>query len=474
MSPSRKETDALGSRHIPTDSLWGIHTLRAMENFPLSGRPLHPALIRAFGLVKLAAAQTNHRLGSWQDDPAKAEAILAACREMVEGELGQWVVVDGLQGGAGTSANMNVNEVLANRALESLGCALGDYKRINPLDDLNRHQSTNDVFPTALRVAALELLAQLEHKVVALQEAFQQQEQRWAHVVKVARTELQDAVLITAGRGFGAYAEAINRDRWRIAKCHERLRVVNLGGTAVGTGLAAPRRYIFEVTETLRELTGLGLARAENLVEATQNADVFVEVSGILKAHATNLLKICSDLRLLSSGPDAGLGELRLPRRQAGSSIMPGKVNPVIPEAVSQAAMLVIGNDAALTLACASGSLELNPFLPLVAQTLLDNLDLLTRADDILCRHCIEGIEVDTDRCAQQVANATATITALVPVIGHERATELAAMAVRTGRSIRELARVEAGIDDQQFDQLTSATAVCRLGFVPSSPRTNR
>lgn len=470
MPMSRLETDALGSREIPCDSLWGIHTLRALENFPLSGRPLHPALIRALGVVKLAAAQTNHRLGIWQDDADKAEAILAACREMADGGLGQWVVVDGLQGGAGTSANMNVNEVLANRALELLGCVKGEYGRISPLDDLNRHQSTNDVFPTALRVAALELLAQLEQKVVALQEAFQQQEQRWAHVVKVARTEMQDAVLITAGRGFGAYAEAINRDRWRLSKCHERLRVVNLGGTAVGTGLAAPRRYIFEVTETLRELTGLGLARAENLVEATQNADVFVEVSGMLKAHAANLLKICSDLRLLGSGPDAGLGELRLPQRQTGSSIMPGKVNPVIPEAVSQAAMLVIGNDAALTQACASGNLELNPFLPLVAQTLLDNLDLLSRADDILCRHCVEGIEVDAGRCAQQVSNATAAVTALVPVIGHERATELAATAVRTGRSIRELARVEAGIDDEQFDQLTSAIAVCRLGFVPSSP----
>ena len=474
MPPSRLETDPLGCREIPSDSLWGIHTLRAMENFPISGRSLHPALTRALGVVKLAAARTNHRLGAWQDDPTKADAILAACREMADGRLNQWVVVDGLQGGAGTSANMNVNEVLANRALELLGCPKGDYGRINPLYDLNRHQSTNDVFPTALRVAALELLGRLEQQVVALQEAFQRQEQRWADVVKVARTEMQDAVLITAGRGFGAYAEAVNRDRWRLSKCYERLRVVNLGGTAVGTGLAAPRRYIFEVTETLRELTGFGLARAENLVEATQNADVFVEVSGILKAHAANLLKICSDLRLLGSGPDAGLGELRLPRRQAGSSIMPGKVNPVIPEAVSQAAMVVIGNDAALTLACASGSLELNPFLPLVAQTLLDNLDLLTRADDILRRHCIDGIEVDADRCARQVANATAAVTALVPVIGHERATELATLAARTGRTIRELARVEAGIDDEQFDQLTSATAVCRLGFVPSTPQTNR
>ncbi len=469
MTSPRIETDLLGVRAIPAEALWGIHTLRAVENFPLTGRPLHPVLVRALGLVKLAAAQTNRRLGAWRDDMAKAEAIVAACREMAEGGLVDTVVVDCLQGGAGTSANMNVNEVLANRALEILGLARGDYERVSPLGDLNRHQSTNDVFPTALKVAALLLLVTLEQRVVALQEALQRQEQRWAHVVKVGRTELQDAVLITAGRTFGAFAEAINRDRWRISKCHERLRVINLGGTAVGTGLAAPRQYIFEVAETLREVTGLNLARAENLVEATQNADVFVEVSGILKAHATTLFKICSDLRLLGSGPDAGIGELRLPRRQAGSSIMPGKVNPVIPEAVSQAAMLAIGNDSALTLACASGSLELNPFLPLVAVTLLDTIDLLARADDILCRHCIDGIEVDEARCARQVENATATVTALLPAIGHDKAAAIARLAAETGRSVRELARSEAGINDTEFDRLTSATAVCRLGYAPSS-----
>jgi aspartate ammonia-lyase len=467
MVATRTEQDALGSCQIPAEALWGIHTLRAVENFPLSGRPLHPMLIRSLGAVKLAAALTNRRLGAWRTDTPKAEAIIAACRAMAAGELTAAIIVDGLQGGAGTSANMNVNEVLANRALELLGCGKGQYDRISPLDDLNRHQSTNDVFPTALRVAALQLLDRLEQRVVALQEAFQAQEQRWAHVVKVARTEMQDAVLITAGRNFGAYAEAINRDRWRISKCHERLRVVNLGGTAVGTGLAAPRRYIFEVTETLREVTGLSLARAENLVEATQNTDVFVEVSGILKAHAASLLKICSDLRLLSSGPDAGLAEIRLPRRQAGSSIMPGKINPVIPEAVSQAAMQVIGNDTTLTLACASGSLELNPFLPLVAVTLLDNLELLSRADDILCRHCVSGIEVDAARCSAHVANSTAAATALVSAIGHKRASEIAELASHTGASVRHLAEQHAGISGEYFDELTSATAVCRLGFVP-------
>lgn len=395
----RVEHDLLGEREVPAEALYGIHTVRALENFPLAGRPVHPELVSAYGTVKLACALTNRSLGAWGDDPAKAAAIEQACREMAEGKLTEHVVVDLLQGGAGTSTNMNVNEVLANRALQLLGEPLGRYSRVSPLDDLNLHQSTNDTYPTALRLAAILLLHQLEDRVVALQEAFQALEQKFAHVVKVARTELQDAVLTTLGREMSAYAEALSRDRWRIYKCEERLRVVNLGGTAVGTGLAAPRQYIFRVVDTLRELTGIGFARAENLVEATQNADVFVEVSGILKACAANLLKIAGDLRLLSSGPDAGLGEIRLPQRQAGSSIMPGKVNPVIPEAVSQAALLVMSHDQALTAAAAAGSLELNPFLPLIAACLLDSLKLLSGSCDILRRCCVEGIEADEERC---------------------------------------------------------------------------
>ena len=466
MAQNRHESDSIGSLTIPGDPLWGIHTHRAVANFPLSGRSIHPRLVSALGLVKLACARTNRSLGAWKDDPQKGDAILAACQEMAEGGLLDSVVVDSLQGGAGTSANMNVNEVLANRALELLGLQRGKYARISPLDDLNLHQSTNDVFPTALRVAALQLLTQLEQEVVSLQEAFQVQERRWAHVVKVGRTQLQDAVLTTAGRGFGAYAEAMNRDRWRISKCAERWRVINLGGAASGTGMAAPRAYIFEVAGQLRELTGLNLARAENLVDATQNTDDFVEVSGILKAHAASLFKICNDLRLLASGPDAGLAEITLPRRQAGSSIMPGKINPVVPEAVSQVAMLAMGNDMALTLACSSGNLELNPFLPLVAHTLLENIELLANADAILCRHCVSGIEVDEARCALQVENATATATALLPAIGHEQAARIAQQSAQTGRSVRELA-LEAGVAATEFEQLTSGAAVCRLGFVP-------
>jgi aspartate ammonia-lyase len=442
----------------------GLHSARALENFPLARRPVHRELACAYGTVKLACALTNRGLGAWIDDTAKARAIIRACRELSDGQMVEHIVVDALQGGAGTSTNMNVNEVLANRALELLGCAYGSWDYVSPMDDLNLHQSTNDTYPTALRLAAIRLLRTLEQNVLALQEAFQAAEKKFAHVVKVGRTQLQDAVLTTLGREMSAYAEAINRDRWRIYKCEERLRVVNLGGTAIGTGLAAPRKYIFQVVDQLRELTGIGFARAENLVDATQNADVFVEISGILKAHAVSLLKICTDLRLLSSGPEAGFGEIRLPARQAGSSIMPGKINPVIPEAVSQVAMLVMGNDATITMACAAGNLELNPFLPLVAHSLLESLDLLARADDILRRHCIEGLEANEARCREEVENSTASVTALLPLLGYESAGEAMKLARKNGRSFRETVIARGWLTADEFDVLISPEMVCRLG----------
>ena len=449
---------------VPAGALYGVHTLRALENFPLAGRPVHRALVHAFGAVKGACAITNQRLGAWKADPAKRDAIARACAEMADGQLDQHVVVDALQGGAGTSTNMNVNEVLANRALQILGEPLGNYQRVSPLDDINLHQSTNDTFPTAMRVAGLWLLAALEKEIVALQEAFQQKERAFAHIVKVGRTEMQDAVLITLGREMGAYAEALTRDRWRVYKCTERLRVVNLGGTAIGTGLGAPRAFIFQVVDALAQLTGLGVARAENLVEATQNADVFAEVSGILKACAVNLLKISSDLRLLSSGPEAGLGEIKLPARQAGSSIMPGKVNPVIPEAVSQAVMLVMANDNAIAQACAAGSLELNPFLPLVAHCLLDSLDLLARAAGILCRHCVQGMTADEERCRAQVNASTAVVTALVERVGYQAASAIARKASERRCSIREVVLADGILPEHELDELTTPESVCRLG----------
>jgi len=464
MPTYRTERDLLGERPIPAGALHGIHTLRAVENFPLACRPVHAQLIRAFGTVKLACTLTNYRLGQWADDPAKADAIQSACREMVAGQLVQHVIVDALQGGAGTSTNMNVNEVLANRALQLLGEPLGNYQRVCPLADINLHQSTNDTYPTALRLAAIRLLDGLEQRVVELQEAFQAAEKRLVDIVKVGRTQFQDAVLTTLGREISAYAGAMTRDRWRIYKCHERLREINLGGTAIGSGLGAPRQYIFQVVDVLRETTGIGFARADNLTDATQNADVFAEVSGILKAHAVSLIKICSDLRLLSSGPEAGLGEINLPPRQAGSSIMPGKVNPVIPEAVTQAALMVIGHDAALTAACAAGSLELNAFLPLVAHCLLESIDLLTQADFILARHCVAGITANAQRCQWHVRSSTALVTALVPAVGYQSACDIAATAKATGRSIQNVVVADGVLSAREFEELITPEAVCRLG----------
>ena len=468
MTEYRTEKDLLGERKVRADALYGIYTERARENFTLTGRPVRKALIHAFGEVKLACARTNHELGYL--DETIAHAIESACEQLAEGLLDEHVIVDALQGGAGTSTNMNVNEVIANRALQILEKAPGDYETVHPIEHVNLHQSTNDTYPTALRVAAVHQLDALEREVIALQEAFQVKEKAFAHVVKVGRTQLQGAVLITLGREMSAYAEAFARDRWRIYKCRERLRTVNLGGTAIGTGLSAPRRYIFRVIEHLREITGLGLARAENMVEATQNNDAFVEVSGILKALASNLLKVATDLRLLSSGPAAGLGEIKLPARQAGSSIMPGKVNPVIPEAVSQAALVVMANDQALALACSLGNLELNAFLPLVAEMLLGSIDLLTGACSIFRRLCVVGIEANEDRCRTGVEAGTAALTALVETIGYEAAQEVALIASRESKTVRDVVLEKGLLTEEAFDALIAPEHVTRLGS-PESER---
>ncbi len=461
---TRTEKDLLGEREVPAGALYGIHTVRAIENFPLANRPMHILLVHAFGAVKLACARANRELGIWHNDPERADAIEQACREMMEGRFDGQVLVDALQGGAGTSTNMNVNEVLANRALQILGEPLGHYARVSPHDDLNRHQSTNDTYPTALRIAAVKSLRELEEELVALQEAFQLKEREFAGVVKVGRTEMQDAVLTTLGREMGAYAEAFGRDRWRVFKCEERLRTVNLGGTAIGTGVGAPRSYIFAVVDHLRDITGIGLGRAENLVEATQNADALVEVSGTMKACAANLIKVTNDLRLLSSGPEAGLNEIYLPERQAGSTIMPGKVNPVIPEAVAQAAMMVFGYDAVIAMAAAGGNLELNQFMPLIAYALLEELELMHNACRILRLHCVTGIRANVDRCRRFVESTTATVTALVGEIGYERAEELVKEFQATGRPLRELAAEKYGVPVERFDELVSPEAVNRLG----------
>lgn len=459
----RVEKDLIGTMQIPEDVLWGIHAARAVENFPLSGQDVHPELIKAFGEVKLACSQINTQLGFWKVKE-KAAAIEQACSEMAQGLLTAHIIVDAMQGGAGTSTNMNVNEVLANRALQILGKELGDYELVSPLDDINLHQSTNDTYPTALKVASIQILRELEQNVLHLQETFQKKEKEFAHVVKIGRTQLQDAVLTTLGREMSAYAEAFNRDRWRIYKCEERLRVVNLGGTAIGTGLGAPKQFIFRVVDRLRENTNIGLARNENLIDGTQNVDVFVEVSGILKACATNLLKIANDLRLMSSGPDAGLGEITLPEMQAGSSIMPGKINPVIPEAVAQVAIKVMGNDQIIAQACSAGNLELNQLMPLVAHSLLESLTLLSNAAKMFANKCISGIKANEEVCKRNVENSTAVVTALIPKLGYNKADQLADMARKQKLSIREAAILHGLITLEDFEDLISPEAVCRLG----------
>lgn len=410
---TRTENDLLGEKEIPVDAPWGIHTARALENFPIPGNPVPSSLIDALAQVKKACALANKELGLLC--PEKADAIISACDRLPSDSC----PLPALQGGAGTSTNMFINELLASQA----GGA------VHPIEDVNLHQSTNDVYPTAVKVAAIYGLRELADKIETLQGAFQRLESRFAHIPIIGKTELVDAVPLTLGAEFGAFAEAFARDRWRTFKCEERLRVVNLGGTAIGTGLTAPRSYIFLVTEKLREVTGLGLSRGENLIDQTANADVFVEVSGIMKAAASNLLKICGDLRLLQM-----LKKIKLPAVQAGSSIMPGKVNPVILESVMQIGIKVQANDFIITECASRGSLQINEFMPLLASALLESMELLGTAAGMLAQHA-DGIEADEAECKRQFFQSLEIVTAFLPILGYERATELVETFKKTARS---------------------------------------
>ncbi|HRZ87589.1 MAG TPA: aspartate ammonia-lyase [bacterium] len=416
-SNNRIERDLLGERRVPPDAFYGIHTVRALENFSVSGLRVAPALIQALAAVKKACARANRELGFLGAD--KESAMLRACDEIAAGGFSDQFPLDALQGGAGTSTNMNVNEVIANRAIELLGGTKGDYALVHPIEDVNRHQSTNDVYPTALKIAAIRGFRSLSKAAEDLQGAFQQKEKEFARVVMVGKTELQEAVPMTLGAVFSGFAGALGRDRWRTFKCEERLRVVNLGGTAVGTGLTAPRQFIFLAVERLREITGLGLARADNLVDETANADPFVEASAILKAHAVNLIKIAGDLRLMNLS-----GEIALPAAQAGSSIMPGKVNPVICEMAIQAGMKAVANDALVADAVSRGTLQISEFLPLAAHALLESLGLLRRADEILAGH-VRSIRHGEERCRETVDRSVSIVTALLPAVGYDRAAAL-------------------------------------------------
>jgi aspartate ammonia-lyase len=452
----RIEKDFLGERKIPQDAYWGIHTDRARENFSVSGYKMNPSLICALAIVKKACCQANLEIGYL--DEKKSRSILQACDEVIEEKFFDQFPIDALQGGAGTSSNMNMNEVLANRAIELLGGNRGDYTVVHPIEDVNLHQSTNDVYPTAVKIAIILSLRNLSPAIAKVQGAFQKKEKEFAAIVKIGRTELQEAVPITLGAEFSAFAEALARDRWRTFKCEERLRAVNIGGTAVGTGLCAPRSYIFLVIEKLRDLTGLGLSRGENLPDATANMDAFVEVSGILKAHAGNLIKISNDLRLLHL-----LGEIELPKLQAGSSIMPGKVNPVLLEAVIQAAIKVMANDLIVTETCSRSTLQINEFLPLLAHSLLETLDLLINVNSILAEH-IAGIKADEEKCREYFEQSSMIITAFLPHIGYDRAAALLREFDSSGRkNLREFLSEKLGKD--LVDRILSPYHLIALGY---------
>ena len=443
--PVRIESDSLGSLPIPGDAYWGIHTARARENFPISKRPIsvYPELITALAMVKQAAARANRDIGTL--DRARADLIDRAAQRVIDGEFHEQFVVGVIQGGAGTSTNMNANEVITNIALEEAGRPRGDYAFLSPIDHTNRSQSTNDVYPTAVKVGLSLALGGLLEQLMHLREAFADKAVQFHDVLKVGRTQLQDAVPMTLGQEFGGFATTLAEDEHRLRENASLLYEINLGATAIGTGITAHPRYAASVVEHLRAITGLDLITAPDLVESTSDTGAFMSYSASLKRNAVKLSKICNDLRLLASGPQAGLAEITLPARQAGSSIMPGKVNPVIPEVVNQVAFSVVGADTTVTMAAEAGQLQLNAFEPVIAHSIFQSMTWMRQAMWTLRVHCVEGITANRDRLGSMVDSSVGVITALTPFIGYEAAAALAKTALLTGRSVADLV-VEAGL----------------------------
>ena len=424
----RIEKDSIGEMEIQDEAIYGIHSLRSTNNFPKSGEKVHPSLVKAYLQVKLAAAETNYKCGLLFKEKYEAihdaiEELIVETDEYIKGNLisiYDKIIVDPYQGGAGTSLNMNINEVIANTALKISGKDYGDYSSINPLDDVNLSQSTNDTFPTALRIAAIYLLRELADSFAGLQNSLQKKEEEFKSILKLGRTQFQDAVPITLGQEFGAYAQAIARDRWRLYNSEERLRSVNLGGTAVGNSVSASKEYVLNVNSSLKKITKLPIAKSEDLIDATQNLDVFVEVHGIVKAGSTSIIKMCNDLRFMSSGPNGGIGEIILPPKQAGSSIMPGKVNPVILENAIQICELVKANDVIISNLVSAGNLELNAFVPMIAHTFLKSLSLLRDCNINLAANCIDDIAADVEKCKTNLVNSSALAASLITTFGYE------------------------------------------------------
>ena len=459
----RVEHDSIGEKQVPIDAYYGVQTLRAAENFFITGLKMHPELINSIAQIKKAAAITNFEVGRL--DKKRADAIVQACDEIISGKLHDDFIVDPIQGGAGTSLNMNANEVIANRAIEILGGKKGDYSVVNPNDHVNYGQSTNDVFPSCGRLTALKLLYKAQGELERLYDVLMQKSKEFDHVIKMGRTQLQDAVPIRLGQEFRAYATAIRRDINRFDRAKEEMRSLNLGGTAIGTGLNADVQYLQRVVRNIALISGLELVQAYDLIDATQNLDGYVACSGITKSCAVNLSKMCNDLRLMSSGPRTGLGEINLPPKQNGSSIMPGKVNPVIPEVVNQVAFSAIGNDMTIAMAAEAGQLELNAFEPIIFYKLFQNIETIACAVRTLVDNCISGITVNEEHCRDMVENSVGIITAICPYVGYEKAACVAKEAIRTGCSVRELVVNQGLLTNEELDIILDPFSMTEPGI---------
>ncbi|MCE1241675.1 aspartate ammonia-lyase [Oryzomicrobium sp.] len=469
-TPYRSEHDLLGDKNVPADVYYGVHTLRALENFPITGISIavYPDLIRALAQIKLAAARANQQLGLL--DAPRADAIVAACRELIAGKLHDQFVVDVIQGGAGTSTNMNANEVIANRALEILGHGKGEYAHLHPNEHVNMGQSTNDVYPSALKLATYVGIFRLVEAMAHLRRSFERKADEFADVLKMGRTQLQDAVPMTLGQEFSTYAVMLGEDEERLKEAALLIREINLGATAIGTGINAHPDYAPLVCRLLAEVSGVPVITAPNLVEATQDCGSFVQLSGVLKRVAVKLSKTCNDLRLLSSGPRAGLGEINLPARQAGSSIMPGKVNPVIPEVVNQIAYEVIGNDQTVTFAAEAGQLQLNAFEPIIAHSLFKSVHHLRAGCLTLADRCVDGITANRDTLRASVENSIGIVTALNPYIGYANATEVAAEAFRSGKSVTEVVLARQLMTPEALAEVLRPEVLTRPRAIPAAP----
>ena len=460
----RTEKDSIGKLEVPSSAYYGINSLRSQINFPDSEEKISPWFIKAYLQVKLAAVTTNAGLGLLPNE--KSNLITRAIEDLIdetdraiEGKslsVYEKVIVDPYQGGAGTSLNLNINEVIANKALEIAGRKFGDYDYIHPIDDVNLSQSTNDTYITALKIASINLLRKMTESFALLQRRLQEKEKEFGGILKLGRTQLQDAVPVSLGQEFGAYAQAIARDRWRLYNAEERLRSVNLGGTAVGNSISAESKYVLSVNNELKRITGLPIAKAEDLIDTTQNLDVFVEVHGLVKAGACSVIKICNDLRLLSSGPQGGIGEIILQPMQAGSSIMPGKVNPVIPESAIQICELVKGHDIVISNVASAGNLELNAFSPLLAHLFLKSMKLFSDSLTVLAEKCIVGIKANEKRCQENLVRSSAIAALLINEFGYDKIAELVKEATEENEAFTEVIKKNNLLTQEKINELIS------------------